>query len=87
MSRPAHGVYKTPVFADDLSACSRKTKQNYPLHISKRNYPLDEGKFGIDASGALMDDSNSQFQQVTLKVLRWEERDKRLVIKDAEVVA
>jgi hypothetical protein len=25
--------------------------------------------------------------QVTLKVLRWEERDKRLVIKDAEIVA
>ena len=25
--------------------------------------------------------------QVTLKVLRWEERDKRLVIKDAEVAA
>jgi hypothetical protein len=25
--------------------------------------------------------------QVTLKVLRWEERDKRLVIKDAELVA
>jgi hypothetical protein len=27
------------------------------------------------------------FQQVTLKVLRWEERDKRLVIKDAELVS
>jgi hypothetical protein len=26
------------------------------------------------------------FQQVTLKVLRWEERDKRLVIKDAELM-
>jgi len=26
-------------------------------------------------------------QQVTLKVLRWEERDKRLVIKDAEIVS
>jgi hypothetical protein len=29
----------------------------------------------------------SQFQQVTLKVLRWEERDKRLVIKEAQMVA
>jgi hypothetical protein len=28
-----------------------------------------------------------EFQQVTLKVLRWEERDKRLGIKDAEIVA
>ncbi len=26
-------------------------------------------------------------QQETLKVLRWEKRDKRLVIKDAEVMA
>lgn len=26
----------------------------------------------------------SQFQQVTLKVLRWEERAKRLVIKDGD---
>jgi hypothetical protein len=28
----------------------------------------------------------AEFQQVTLKVLRWEERDKRLVIKDGELV-
>jgi len=28
-----------------------------------------------------------EFQQVTLKMLRWEERDKRLVIKDAELVS
>jgi hypothetical protein len=28
-----------------------------------------------------------EFQQITLKVLRWEERDKRLVIKEAEMVA
>jgi len=26
-------------------------------------------------------------QQVTLKVLRWEERDKHLVIKEAQMVA
>ena len=28
-----------------------------------------------------------EFQQVTLRVLRWEERDKRLVIKEAEMMA
>jgi hypothetical protein len=28
-----------------------------------------------------------ELQQVTLKVLRWEERDKRLVIKEAQMVA
>jgi hypothetical protein len=27
-----------------------------------------------------------EFQQVTVKVLRWEERDKRLVIKGGELV-
>jgi hypothetical protein len=29
----------------------------------------------------------TEFQQVTIKVLRWEEKDKRLVIKDAELAA
>ena len=29
----------------------------------------------------------TEFQQVTLKVLRWEERDKHLVIKEAQMVA
>jgi len=29
----------------------------------------------------------AEFQQVTLKVLRWEERDKRLVVKEAEIVS
>jgi hypothetical protein len=28
-----------------------------------------------------------EFQQVTLKVLRWAERDKRLVIKEAQAAA
>jgi len=29
----------------------------------------------------------TDFQQVTLKVLRWEEKDKRFIIKDAELVS
>ena len=28
-----------------------------------------------------------ELQQVTLKVLRWEERDKRLIIKEAQLVS
>jgi hypothetical protein len=28
-----------------------------------------------------------EMQPVTIKVLRWEERDKRLVIKDAQIAA
>ena len=29
----------------------------------------------------------TEFKPVTLKVLRWEEKDKRFIIKDAELVA
>jgi TPR repeat protein len=31
--------------------------------------------------------AQSEMQQVTLKVLRWEERDKRFIIKEAQMVA
>jgi hypothetical protein len=31
--------------------------------------------------------NEKETQQVTLKVLRWEERDKRLLIKEAQMVA
>ena len=55
-----------------------------------------ENPFGVHALACLPSESDGdkvlefpklpELQQVTLKVLRWEERDKRLVIKDAEVV-
>jgi hypothetical protein len=34
-----------------------------------------------------VEDHLTDLQQVTLKALRWEVRDKRLVIKEAEVMA
>jgi hypothetical protein len=46
-----------------------------------------DGKVKLDGESVVEFPKLPEFQQVTLKVLRWEERDKRLVIKDAEVVA
>jgi hypothetical protein len=44
---------------------------------------LPDGTMALADELAMLTD----FQPVTLKVLRWEERDKRLNIKDAELVA
>ena len=46
-----------------------------------------DGKVKLDGENVVAFPKLPEFQQVTLKVLRWEERDKRLVIKDAEMVA
>jgi hypothetical protein len=46
-----------------------------------------DGKVKLDGENVVTFPKLPEFQQVTLKVLRWEERDKRLVIKDAELVA
>ena len=46
-----------------------------------------DGKVKLDGENVVTFPKLPEFQQVTLKVLRWEERDKRLVIKEAQVVA
>ena len=46
-----------------------------------------DGKVKLDGENVVTFPKLPEFQQVTLKVLRWAERDKRLVIKDAELVA
>jgi hypothetical protein len=51
-------------------------------------YPdLKDGKVKLDGDNVVEFHKLPEFQQVTLKVLRWEERDKRLVIKEAQMVA
>jgi len=45
-----------------------------------------DGKVKLDSENVVTFPKLTEFQQVTLKVLRWEERDKRLVIKDAQLV-
>ena len=46
-----------------------------------------DGKVKLNGKNVVSFPKLPEFQKVTLKVLRWEERDKRLVIKDAEIVA
>ena len=45
-----------------------------------------DGKVKLDGENVTEFPKLPDFQQVTLKVLRWEEKDKRFVIKDAELV-
>jgi len=45
-----------------------------------------DGKVKVDGETVTEFPKLTDFQQVTLKVLRWEEKDKRFVIKDAELV-
>jgi hypothetical protein len=48
-------------------------------------YPdLKDGKVKLDGDKVVEFPKLPELQQVTLKVLRWEERDKRLVIKEAQ---
>ena len=46
-----------------------------------------EGKVKLDGDNVIEFHKLPEMQQVTLKVLRWEERDKRLIIKEAQLVA
>jgi hypothetical protein len=41
----------------------------------------------LDGENAVAFPKLPEFQQITLKALRWEEQDKRLVIKEGEMVA
>ena len=51
-------------------------------------YPdLKDGKVKLDGDKVVEFHKLPEMQQVTLKVLRWEERDKRLVVKEGEMVA
>lgn len=50
-------------------------------------YPeLKDGKVKLDGDTVVEFPKLPELQQVTLKVLRWEERDKRLIIKEADRV-
>jgi hypothetical protein len=57
------------------------------LAVWKVFHDPKDGKVKLDGENVVAFPKLAEFQQVTLKVLRWEERDKRLVIKDAEMVA
>jgi hypothetical protein len=46
-----------------------------------------DGKVKLDGENVIEFAKLPEMQQITLKVLRWEERDKRLVIKEAQIAA
>jgi hypothetical protein len=46
-----------------------------------------DSKVKLDGENIVAFPKLPEFQQVTLKVMRWEERDKRFLIKEAEMVA
>ena len=46
-----------------------------------------DGKVKLDGENVIEFMKLPEMQQITLKVLRWEERDKRLVIKEAQIAA
>ena len=46
-----------------------------------------DGLVKLDGENIVTFPKLPEFQQITLKVLRWEERDKRFLIKEAEMVA
>jgi hypothetical protein len=46
-----------------------------------------EGKVKLNGENVIEFAKLPEMQQITLKVLRWEERDKRLVIKEAQIAA
>jgi len=51
-------------------------------------YPeLKDGKVKLDGDNVVEFPKLPEFQQITLKVIRWDERDKRLVIKEAQIVS
>jgi len=45
-----------------------------------------DGKVRLDGENVIEFPKLPEFKQVTLKVTRWEEKDKRFIIKEAEVV-
>jgi|SRR5581483_8871687 len=46
-----------------------------------------DGKVKLDGEIVTAFPKLPEFQQVTLKALRWEERDKRVIVKKAEIVS
>ncbi len=47
-------------------------------------HDLKDGKVKLDGENVVEFPKLREMQQVTLMVLRWEERDKRMIIKEAE---
>ena len=58
----------------------------FPLVFSLLGSLIYDGRMQFNGGNVIAFPKLLDFQQVTLKVLRWKEKDKRFVIKDAELV-
>ena len=68
--------------------CIRHEIATQPGMVVYEEYPeLKDGKVKLEGDKVVEFPKLPEMQPVTLKVLRWEERDKRLVIKEAQMVA
>jgi hypothetical protein len=68
-------------------ACERHEFGLQPgMAVWEEYHDPKDGKVKLDGENVIEFPRLPEMQQVTLKVLRWEERDKRLVIKEAQVV-
>ena len=69
-------------------ACVRHELALQPgMAVWEEYHDPKEGKVKLDGETVIEFARLPELQQVTLKVLRWEERDKRLVIKEAQMAA
>ncbi len=65
--------------------CVRHELALQPGLVVFEEYPdLKDGKVKLDGENVVEFPKLPEMQQVTLRVLRWEERDKRMIIKEAE---
>ena len=56
------------------------------LAVWEEYLELKDGKVKLDGDKVVEFPKLPDFQAVTLKVLRWMERDKRFIIKEAQIV-
>jgi len=69
-------------------ACLRHETALQPgLAVWEAFHDPKDGKVKLDGENVIEFAKLPEMQQITLKVLRWEERDKRLVIKEAQIAA
>ena len=67
--------------------CIRHEIALQPGMVVFEEYPdLKDGKVKLDGDKVVEFPKLPEMQQITLKVLRFEERDKRLVIKEAQMM-
>jgi hypothetical protein len=69
-----------------MAFCSRIKDLPERAFCQQRRGAIYDGQVKLDGENVVAFPKLPEFQQLTLRVLRWEERNKGLVIKEAEIV-